>query len=438
MTEDIDDVVVIGAGVAGLAAAAELAEHGLRVRVFEARDRVGGRILTVRPDGLSLPIELGAEFVHGRPPELLRLLDDAKAEIEEQAGTDVCWDGRALQICPEDNSEQILDQLGDVAKRDGDMSFESFLSRVNLLSEDKDSVRSFVEGFNAADASLISILALSYQQQEEEKIEGSRSWRPRAGYDAVPQHLAHRAQHAGAAILLRSQVSEVDWRPGSVVIRCEDGRNWQAQRAIITLPLGVLQAGDVRFKPSPDAVLSAARQMAMGSALRLVMVFRSAFWRTKFPEVGFIFAEGLIPGTWWTQYPNNEPVLVAWIGGPKAAAQRFDDPTNLLADSLSSLERAFGLTENSLASELISWHLHDWCRDPHSRGAYSYVPVGAMNCSKEMTNPVEDTLFFAGEHTDTSGHWGTVHGALRSGLRASQQVLNAADGRHADDNRRAS
>ena len=64
MTEDIDDVVVIGAGVAGLAAAAELAEHGLRVRVLEARDRVGGRILTVRPDGLSLPIELGAEFVH--------------------------------------------------------------------------------------------------------------------------------------------------------------------------------------------------------------------------------------------------------------------------------------------------------------------------------------------------------------------------------------
>ena len=141
--------------------------------------------------------------------------------------------------------------------------------------------------------------------------------------------------------------------------------------------------------------------------------------------MGFIFADGLIPGTWWTQYPNNEPVLVAWIGGPKADAQRFDDPTNLLADSLSSLERVFGLTEKSLASELVSWHLHDWCRDPHSRGAYSYVPVGAMNCSKEMTNPVEDTLFFAGEHTDTSGHWGTVHGALRSGLRASQQVLDA-------------
>ena len=231
MTEDIDDVVVIGAGVAGLAAAAELAEHGLRVRVLEARDRVGGRILTVRPDGLSLPIELGAEFVHGRPPELLRLLDDATAEIEEQAGTDVCWDGRALQVCAEDNSEKILDQLGDVAKRDGDMSFESFLSGVNLRSEDKNSVRSFVEGFNAADASRISISALSYQQQEEEKIEGSRSWRPRAGYDAVPRHLAHRAEQAGAAILLRSQVSEVDWRPGSVSIRCEDGRYLASEKS---------------------------------------------------------------------------------------------------------------------------------------------------------------------------------------------------------------
>ena len=284
-------------------------------------------------------------------------------------------------------------------------------------------MRSFVEGFNAADACRISISALSYQQQEEEKIEGSRSWRPRGGYDTVPQHLAYRAERAGAAIMLCSQVSEVDWRPGSVTVRCEDGQIWQAIRAIVTLPLGVLQAGDVQFKPSPDAVLSAARRMAMGSALRLVMVFRAAFWRAKFPEIGFIFAEGLIPGTWWTQYPNNEPVLVAWIGGPKADIQRFDDPTNLLADSLSSLERVFGLTEKSLASETRKLASHDWRKDPYSRGAYSYVPVGAMNCSKEMTDPVEDTLFFAGEHTDTTGHWGTVHGALRSGLRASQQVL---------------
>jgi monoamine oxidase len=177
--------------------------------------------------------------------------------------------------------------------------------------------------------------------------------------------------------------------------------------------------------------------MAVGTALRLVMVFRSAFWKTKFPELGFLFADGLTPGTWWTQYPNGAPVLAAWIGGPKAEAQEFDDPKKLLSNSLLSLEQVFGLTEKSLNSELGSWHLHDWRRDLYSRGAYSYVPAGAKNCSKEMTNPVEDTLFFAGEHTDTTGHWGTVHGALRSGIRASQQVLDANAGR-ADHKRRAS
>jgi monoamine oxidase len=72
-----------------------------------------------------------------------------------------------------------------------------------------------------------------------------------------------------------------------------------------------------------------------------------------------------------------------------------------------------------------SWY-HDWTSDPWSRGAYSYAPVGAVNCAEVMAEPVEDTLFFAGEHTDTTGHWGTVHGALGSGLRAAERILNLA------------
>ena len=89
---------------------------------------------------------------------------------------------------------------------------------------------------------------------------------------------------------------------------------------------------------------------------------------------------------------------------------------------MTTLASAFGLSIGYLRQLLVSWHTHDWQVDPYAQGAYSYAPAGAMDASEKMAEPVEDTLFFAGEHTDTSGHWGTVHGAIRSGLRAAAQV----------------
>jgi monoamine oxidase len=117
-------------------------------------------------------------------------------------------------------------------------------------------------------------------------------------------------------------------------------------------------------------------------------------------------------------------MLVGWVGGPKADA--VSNAEQFLAQALRSLERIFSLAPRSLDAELRNWHLHDWQSDPYTLGAYSYAPVGAVDCSAEMAKPVDNTLFFAGEHTDITGHWGTVHGALRSGLRAAQQVLSAS------------
>ncbi len=117
-------------------------------------------------------------------------------------------------------------------------------------------------------------------------------------------------------------------------------------------------------------------------------------------------------------------MLVGWVGGPKADA--VSNAEQFLAQALRSLERIFSLAPQSLDAELRNWYLHDWQSDPYTLGAYSYAPVGAVDCSAEMANPVENTLFFAGEHTDITGHWGTVHGALRSGLRAAKQLLSTS------------
>ncbi|HZZ40657.1 MAG TPA: NAD(P)/FAD-dependent oxidoreductase, partial [Acidobacteriaceae bacterium] len=233
--------------------------------------------------------------------------------------------------------------------------------------------------------------------------------------------LARQAEQAGARIVLRSPVVSLQWKPGSVTARTVSGELYSAQKAILTLPLGVLKARGVRFDPEPARTLAAADRMEAGSARRLVLLFRTAFWRQKMPDMRFLFAPGVTPPTYWTQQPRNVPMLVSWIGGP--AANAIHDPAQLPTQALRSLEQIFSLPPHSLDAELRNGYQHDWQNDPWTRGAYSYAPVGALDCSAIMSEPVENTLFFAGEHTDITGHWGTVHGALRSGLRAARQVL---------------
>ncbi len=198
--------------------------------------------------------------------------------------------------------------------------------------------------------------------------------------------------------------------PGSVTVRTADGQTFSASKAIVTLPLGVLRARRVAFHPEPTRILSAADRMEPGSVRRLVLVFRTSFWKTRMPSMRFLFAHGMTPAVYWTQQPRDTPMLVAWIGGPKADA--VGNAEQFLAQALRSLERIFSLPEQSLDEELRNWHMHDWHNDPYTLGAYSYAPVGALDCSAEMAKPVDNTLYFAGEHTDTTGHWGTVHGAL--------------------------
>ena len=424
----LSDVLILGAGVAGLAAAAEIASAGKRVALLEARDRIGGRIFTLHPEEAGFPVELGAEFVHGRPPELLRLLQEAHIELQDISGTDACFRDGTLSACPEHESFALLDELAGFARREGDMSFEQFLARRQPGVEAATQARSYVEGFNAADARRIGIAALARQQQAEEEIEGDRSSRPLTGYDALPRHLARQAEQAGASILLRSPVASLQWKRGAVTVRTASGEAFSAPKTIITLPVGVLRARSVVFDPEPPGILAAADRMEAGSVRRLALLFRSAFWKQKMPSkahsIRFLFAPGLMPPTYWAQHPRDVPMLVAWLGGPHADA--VSDPSRLPAQALRSLEQIFSLQPHSLAAELRNSYLHDWNRDPWTLGAYSYAPVGAADCSAQMAEPVEHTLFFAGEHTDTTGHWGTVHGALRSGLRAAQQVLSSS------------
>jgi monoamine oxidase len=419
------DVAVIGAGIAGLAAARVCAEAGLSVVVLEASKRVGGRIRTLRANNEI--IELGAEFVHGQAPELVALIAEAGLTTYERTGDFlVRADGEFHPMDDEDDT--VFEGLEQYAGQD--RSFAEYLDGLDLSAEDRQAEIGYVEGFNAADARQISILSLGRQQAAEDAIDGGRSWRVAEGYDRIPDYVASRVKAAGGEIVFQAWVTEVSWGAWGVEAGDRTGRRWKAERAIIALPLSVLQPAlpvfdRLRFLPEPSAVLAAAGQMRMGDAVRVTIVFRKRLW----PEgMSFLLTPGLAFRVWWTAHPAESLSLTAWVGGPKASAMLDGRPEQASAE----VAAALGLAEEVVAREIAEVYTYDWRQDATAQGAYSWVAVGGAEASAVMSQPVDERLYFAGEHTDTTGHWGTVHGALRSGLRAGAQVL--ADFRGSDQN----
>ncbi len=435
-------IVVVGAGVAGLAAAVQLAEAGHGVIVLEASSRVGGRIRTEYAGDIA--IETGAEFVHGKPPETLALLESLGLETYELAGKILTYgsDGR-LQGEVEDDEDgddplALLEQVERWADShpEEDLSFFEWVRQQGIAPEIVAAATGYVEGFNAADATEISVRSLAVQQRAEDSISGGTNSHVHGGYARLPEALAKRLQSLGGSIVFDRQVAEVQWQPTHVTCVCKDGTEFHADAAVITLPLGVLQSGAVTFTPASGDVLHHASRMRMGQVCRISLVFKRRWWaelthlaHDALQQMSFLLPEQRTAGAhfnvFWTGFPSPAPVLTAWVGGPASAAFAGMDDHRIAHIACGDLARIFGLSQEDVLSEMASHHIHDWRHDPLALGAYSWVPEGAVDASERMGQPVAGTLFFAGEHTDITGHRGTVHGALRSGMRAAGQVLVA-------------
>jgi len=415
----MQSALVIGGGLAGLAAARRLANAGVHVTVLEARDRLGGRVHTIHDPRLTIPIELGADFIHGVPEEIRDILRGENRMMGPLEGDDWCAEKRELKKCKD--LWPRWKKIAELLKREkshSDRSFAEFVRALDVDEATRSFATEFVEGFNAARADLISVRYLATAQQYADRISGDTPFRLSTGLDRIVHWLHH--DQSRVRIHLNSPVREIRWEPGSVRV---DG--FAATRAIITLPLGVLQAGRVCFIPDLEDKRNAAAQLVMGHVVKVILHFRSAFWEAgELSSLSFLHARGEQFPTWWTTRPFKSPILIGWAAGPAAEPLLRRGQNSILGAAIESLANALKLNRRSIQRRIVASFVADWQSDPYALGAYSYVPVNAMAAPMTLAQPVENTLFFAGEATNSDGASGTMHGAIATGYRAAEELLS--------------
>ena len=433
-------VLVIGAGVSGLVAARALQSAGCAVTVLEAAPRIGGRVHTDRSLFGGLPIELGAQFIHGKRNSAGRqnpVWSLAKNQgwrttpFSSETGA-LLRSGLPLTSTDEETLYALADQASEwilnvrkeqLEAHQTDVSlwsaFDAFAKRQRLSLARRTDLRALfaadIEGDLAGDLNLISLLA--YDEDDEFGIGGDQMLP--GGYDQVPAHLAQ-----GLDIRLRTPVRRIEHAGTPVRVVTTSGDIFEAEAVLITVPLGVLRGGSLTFSPLlPAAKRGALSRMRMGAFTKVILQFPQRFW----PDGNWF--TNIVPRAPWglsfasmqTPLPGSH-VLVAWQWGARARSLEALSDSRVLATVMTDLRATF---PGQTLPQPARFHVTRWSRDPFTLGAYSYPVTGSPRADiVRLAAPVSNRLFFAGEAT-SADYPGTVHGAWLSGERAAREITTA-------------
>jgi monoamine oxidase len=428
------DTIVVGAGVAGLTAARLLNRAGQRVIVLEARDRVGGRVWTVRAGGAAT--DLGASWIHGIDDnpvaEAARAFDMPMTELTvggyQPAGRPIAYYGPDAARLSVADAGRFVDDIRTVdealrlaieASRP-DASYADVTEQV-LQSLDWDAaraerVREFLR-HRSEEQYGTWIADLAAHGLDDDMIEGDEVVFA-DGYDRLPQHLA-----TGTEVRLEHVVSHLRWGDTGVEVSGGFG-TLMADAGIVTVPVGVLRGGGLVIEPAlPGPVAGALSRLQMNAFEKVFLRFPTRFWddgvyaiRQQGPE-----------GRWWHSWYDltslhGVPTLLTFAAGPAARAVRDWDDAQVVESVMAQLRRLYG----DGVGAPTDVHVTHWQDDPFACGSYAYMTVGSTTSDHDgLATPIGGVLHLAGEATWTADP-ATVTAALCSGHRAAQNVL----GRH--------
>lgn len=418
------DVLVLGAGIAGLAAARTLTDKGLSVIVLEARNRIGGRLWT--DSSLGLPLDLGASWIHGvNGNPITKLAKDfgvRTVPTDGENAIEFAADGSELPDGDWEEMEALFEEIYEgVAEMqdstDEDMSLQAAFDQViasrGISGEDLKSLNYYVHLVTAleygADAKDLSL----WWWDQDEEFGGEEVIFP-GGYNQISDGLAK-----GLDIRLGEIVKVIRYGADGVEVETAQG-NYVADKAVVTFPLGVLKQASVKFEPPlPESKQKAIDRLGMGVLNKVYLKFPAAFWDEDVETISYM---GERLGEWcdWLNFLpfTGQPVLMAFHGGEKGFALEELSDDEIISGAMQTLRVMFGDDIPEPEGVLIT----RWAKDPFSLGAYSHIPPFASGVDYDtLAEPVDDVLFFAGEATSRE-YPSTVHGAYLSGVRAAEEM----------------